>query len=199
MDNLNSNQKAIFDQQSGLKSSQLAMEDILKEKISAAKFNKLFDEQLKSNPNLPTIEQFNEFKNQLENLGKANTPAYFSANPIRDFATNGQPIPFEKIISESNSGFDGPTGTMTTKISGLYHFSASIMKTSGRSTMLLLMHNEHIITRAFSTTTGYDMLTLTATILLKVNDKIFIKLDSSQGIHSNSNVYGIFTGVKISD
>lgn len=124
-------------------------------------------------------------------------PSYFTASCKTNFATVGQAIPFTTMLTESNSGFDPAKGTMTTKISGLYFFTVSVMKASGSTTRIFLMHNYTKIGQALSNTARYGMLTLSATIPMKANDKVWIQL--GQGSIGDSQTYGLFTGVKLSN
>ena len=99
------------------------------------------------NEKLPSIEDYNELKNRIENLDKkvlsgSSVPTYFSASTSKHFTTVHGSIPFPIIIAESNSGFDGQSGTLTVKMSGLYYFTVTVMKMSSTTTRIFLMHND---------------------------------------------------------
>jgi len=131
-------------------------------------------------------------------LSNTNVPAYFFGSTTGHFMELKQPIPFQKIIAESNSGFDGSTGTMTTKKHGLYFITVTVMKKASSTTRIFLMHNDQKIGQALSNTPNYDMITLSATLRLNVNDKIWVQLGEGK-IYGDDQNYGVFTGVKISD
>jgi len=127
VDQLNANQLAISQQQTELRTAQSAVKDRLDG----------IEHRPKQNDN---DDRFSDLEAKIKSLettvdniraSSTNDPVFFSANPTKSFGTNGQPVPFDKMLAESNSGFDGSSGIMTVKIAGIYHFVATVMPYSG--------------------------------------------------------------------
>ena len=164
--------------------------------------NKIEESQNKIEENQNNIEEnqnnIEENQNNIEeNQNKISEVAYFTATPTAHFSTGGQPIPFPNIVNEQNSGFDGSTGVMTTQIKGLYHFTASIMADSSAQLDVYLMHNNNPVHRAYESASGYNMVTVTATLPLQIGDSVFVKINSGPSYGSSVH-YGVFTAFKIS-
>ena len=166
-------------------------------RICVDEFNELFDTKMQA---MATQKDIEELQSKLDDVTSQpqSEVAYFTATPKSSFGTSGQPIPFPIIVNENNSGFDGSTGVMTTKIKGLYHFSASIMADSSHNIHAHLMHNDNLIHRVHESASGHNMLSFTATLPLEIGDRVFLRL-SSGTVYSDSAHYGVFTGVRISD
>jgi len=204
IDTIKSNQDAVVRQQSALRSTQSEhttkfgeLDEKIK-RICVDQFNELFDQKMQSVATQKDIEELQSKLDDVTISQPVSEVAYFTATPTSNYATNGQPIPFPRIVNEKNSGFDGSTGVMTTKIKGLYHFSASIMADSSTNLDVHLMHNDNQVHRAYKTGGGYVMVTVTATLPLEVGDRVFVKNNGGKA-HSNSAHWGAFTGFKISD
>ena len=165
-------------------------------RISADQCNTIIDQKIEKVPNENDLNELRSKLNDIKNDKEDTVQAYFTAKGTSTFSTGGQPLPFSQILAQSNSGFDGSTGTMTVKLGGLYHFSASVMSSGSSTVDMSLMHNDNDFHRALATGGGYKITSTSATLVVQPGDNIYIKLHSGT---ANSSGYRIFTGFKISD
>lgn len=128
-----------------------------------------------------------------------NVSSYFSATSHTETTSTGTPIPLPVIISEHQSGFNGNTGIMTVKIPGVYFWNCAFM-TWGLSTHIRLMHKDgkHLrqIHRSHnSQNSGHHMIPVTATLVLKKGDQVWLELTQGR-LYSNGERYHQCTAFK---
>jgi len=119
--------------------------------------------------------------------------SYFSATSHGGTTSTNAPIPLPVIISEHQSGFNGATGIMTVKIPGAYFWNCVFM-TNSMGTHIRLVHSDrksvHQIHRAYnSQTSGHYMISVTATLVLKQNDQVYVELISGRLFSSTQKYY----------
>ena len=202
IEKLSSNQRSAMLQQTNIRNVQASLQDEIKHIITTSQLNDLIDAKcnaivetkLKS-ADVVTIEKFNQLEKKVDSMDKVQPTVYFTASSKQHFDTDGHPIPFEKIVADSNSGFVGSSGVFTVKIAGDYHFTASIMKYPSTNLDFIIYHNTKRVCRAMNNDTSeYHMLSCSGTISVKSGDTVFVELISGR-IHSGD--YSTFSGFKI--
>ena len=205
LNSITSTKGALSNQQSQIRIKQTELENEIKDKISLADCKKMIeekqylrvndlDEKLSDYANADSIKDLEE---QISNVATTD-PIYFTAHCKANFASSGGTIPFENVHEELNSGFTGSTGIMTAKRRGIYHFSVSDA-TGGNNPNLMIMHNNVKLCDAWSTTQSayWNTVSCSATVLLDVNDTVYVKLVNGIFYGHSTDPYATFTGFMV--
>ena len=123
---------------------------------------------------------------------------HFYVQRNSNFGPNNTVIPFELARLNEGNAFDLPSGIFTVPVNGIYHFDFSALKDSSASYLSINLQVNganigHAITNPVATGT-WDSLSITASLRLKVNDKVNLYNLSGALHEANNNHYTHFTG-----
>lgn len=107
-----------------------------------------------------------------------------------------QRIEFDKIITDVTKSYNNITGVFTVPMDGVYHFSVTILSSSG-AVHVELMQNHQVIGRNYART-SYDAATINIVNSCKQGDSVFVR--HMEG-HGSENIegqgYAAFSGFSI--
>ena len=203
LNSITKTQGSLSNQQSQIRIKQSEFQNDIKDKITLADCKQMVEEKqyLRANDldgKLSNYANTDSIKDLEEQISSAVTtdPIYFLAHCTSTFSNTGGTIPFQNVVEELNSGFTGSTGVMTAKIRGLYHFSFSDAS-GGHKPRASIMHNNIELCEAFGTSPNWETVSCSATVLLDINDTVYVKLISNKVYCSSGHPYGTFSGFLI--
>ncbi|XP_067876004.1 collagen alpha-2(IV) chain-like [Heterodontus francisci] len=122
----------------------------------------------------------------------------FTAILSQPYPTKGQPIVFDKILTNSNNNYDASKGIFTCEISGIYQFFYHVHVKEANVWVGLYKNDEPVMFTYDEYTPQYvDHASGTAILYLDENDKVYVQLPSekSNGLYSSEYMYSSFSGL----
>ena len=149
------------------------------------------DDKLKD---LATINDIKTLEEQLTSAPPTDL-IYFTAQCTSTFRHTEQTVIFSKIIAGSPVAFE--RSVFTAKVRGIYHFAFSNAH-GGHVPHIQIMHNDRAVCNAYSNESSHwETISCSATLMLDVNDTVYVKLLSGKVLCSSSTPYAIFNGFLI--
>ncbi|XP_063404333.1 complement C1q-like protein 4 [Mytilus trossulus] len=129
-------------------------------------------------------------------LEKRDTVAFSAYRSNSQSLSNGEIVIFDGVWTNVGNGYVRSIGVFKAPNPGLYHLTAVVISTDGKSLRLNLYHNRVRMTRSYLTGDGFKTGTFDVVIHLQMGDKVYIDSDQIRTIVSNSNKYVTFSGIK---
>ncbi|XP_071120246.1 cerebellin-2-like [Mytilus edulis] len=112
----------------------------------------------------------------------------------------GSTVIFDKVVTNTGSGYDASTGQFVAPYEGLYYFSWTILTYYSKYFTTQLMQNDNIIAANYPDGRGLSSSNVSATqsvlLHLAAKDKICIKTEST-GLFMYGDKWSTFSGFKI--
>nr|CBX41720.1 putative C1q domain containing protein MgC1q71 [Mytilus galloprovincialis] len=106
-------------------------------------------------------------------------------------------VKFDKVVINTQNGYDPTTGVFTAPVAGVYQFSYTVMSQDGKYLVVYLSHNnirqQTTWLKGSSHETGKGNMILS----LKKGDLVCVKSSGSYTINSSNNLYSSFFGYLI--
>ncbi len=111
---------------------------------------------------------------------------------------NNGVIKFDKVIINTQNGYNPTTGIFTAPVAGVYQFSYTVMSQAGKHLSVYLSHNDIKQQRTWLKGSNFETGTANNILNLKKGDQVAVKSEGSYTIHSDStNLYSSFSGYLI--
>ncbi|XP_063404335.1 uncharacterized protein LOC134687809 [Mytilus trossulus] len=130
-------------------------------------------------------------------LAKRETVAFSAYGSSSQTLSSREKVIFDGTWTNVGNGYEPITGIFEAPHPGLYHLTAVVMSTDGKSLGLDLYHNGVRITRSYLSGDGYKTGTFDVVLNLQKGDKVHIESDTGYTIYSSSNKYITFSGYRI--
>lgn len=132
-----------------------------------------------------------------EMIKQGKTVAFSAYRTSSQTFASGTKIVFNKVWTNVGNGYQASTGIFTAPREGLYHFTATIMSTSGGSLQLKIYHNKTSTAGRLITGGGYKSGTLDVVFNLPKGDEVYIASRGGYTIYSDGDTYITFSGHSI--
>ncbi|VDI78278.1 Hypothetical predicted protein [Mytilus galloprovincialis] len=111
---------------------------------------------------------------------------------------NNGVIKFDKVVINTQNGYNPTTGIFTAPVAGVYQFSYKVMSQAGKHLSVYLSHNDIKQQRTWLKGSNFETGTANNILNLKKGDQVAVKSEGSHTIHSDStNLYSSFSGYLI--
>ncbi|CAC5380966.1 C1QL [Mytilus coruscus] len=126
----------------------------------------------------------------------------FLAKSLKDKknVNSGSTVIFDKVVTNTGSGYDASTGQFVAPYEGLYYFTWTTLTYYSKYFSTQLMHNGNIIAANFpdgrGISSGHVSATQSVLLHLAAKDKVCIKTNGT-GHHMYGNKWSTFSGFKI--
>ena len=88
---------------------------------------------------------------------------------------DGQPIKFDKVITNIGQAYDSHNGRFTVPVSGMYLLSVSVMSTDTNTIDCKIIKNGNILAYVYGGSTDYQTDTQTIVVDLQAGDIIWVR------------------------
>lgn len=156
---------------------------------------KRFQERAENKRNSFMVEIKNEITSLKESLS---TPIVtFSANGLSSLTLEkGHTFIFENVISNEGGGYSGATGIFTAPYSGLYYFTAHVCNYVGNHVLYAIVVDDRKIISSlhFSKDTRNTCAAVSVVVMVKLNERVWVKCLGSSKLHQDSDRWNSFSG-----
>ncbi|XP_063418562.1 collagen alpha-2(VIII) chain-like [Mytilus trossulus] len=131
-------------------------------------------------------------------LSRTTIPAFQSMLTKAQTPGNNGAIKFDKVVINTQKGYNPTTGIFTTPLAGIYQFSYTVMSLSGKHLVVYISHNNVKQQMTWLKGSSFETGTANNILNLKKGDQVAVKSEGSYTIHSDStNLYSSFSGYLI--
>ncbi|XP_063419008.1 complement C1q tumor necrosis factor-related protein 3-like [Mytilus trossulus] len=113
---------------------------------------------------------------------------------------SGTTVIFDKVVTNTGSGYDASTGQFVAPYEGLYYFTWTILTYPSKKFLTQLLHNNNIIAGNYpdgrGRSSGHDSATQSVVLHLAAKDKVCIKTEDT-GQYMYGDRWSTFSGYKI--
>ncbi|XP_063418564.1 collagen alpha-2(VIII) chain-like [Mytilus trossulus] len=107
-------------------------------------------------------------------------------------------IKFDKVVTNTQKGYNPTTGIFTAPVAGVYQFSYTVMTLKGKHLVVYLSHNNIRQQTTWLKGSSYETGTANIILNLKKGDQVAVKSEGSYTIHTDKNYpYSWFSGYLI--
>ncbi|XP_052066209.1 cerebellin-2-like [Mytilus californianus] len=112
----------------------------------------------------------------------------------------GSTVIFDKVVTNTGSGYDASTGQFVAPYEGLYYFTWTTLSYHSKLFPTQLLHNDNIIAANYldgrGLSSGYASATQSILLHLAAKDKVCIKTERA-GTYMSGGKWSTFSGFKI--
>ncbi|XP_063426369.1 collagen alpha-2(VIII) chain-like [Mytilus trossulus] len=131
-------------------------------------------------------------------FSRTTIPAFQSMLTHPQTPGNNGVIKFDKVIINTQKGFNPTTGIFTAPVAGVYQFSYTVMSLSGKHLIVYISHNNIRQQTTWMKGSSHETGTANFILHLKKGDQVAVKSEGSYTIHSHKNYpYSWFSGYLI--
>lgn len=118
--------------------------------------------------------------------------------PINYQIGGNQQITYDHVVTNIGNGYSSQNGMFTAPISGLYHFSTTVMAVGNENVHIQMVKNGNEIARAYTSSTDYETGVAVVIIELNKGDNVWVKHFYDVGApHIHGLGYTSFSGFLI--
>ncbi|XP_063418563.1 complement C1q tumor necrosis factor-related protein 2-like [Mytilus trossulus] len=131
-------------------------------------------------------------------LSRTTIPAFQSMLTKAQTPGNNGVIKFDKVIINTQKGYNPTTVIFTAPVAGVYQFSYTVMSLSGKHLIVYISHNNIRQQTTWLKGSSYETGTANFILHLKKGDQVAVKSVDNYTIHTDKNYpFSLFSGYLI--